>query len=150
MVSITDSQNYTNIANAIRGKGVTGSFKPSEMPSAIGSIAPAIGSFSSITPTVNSTQGSGGVVTATCQFPKTAASMYIVEFSLCSGAGLTSVPFIIESAFIIIDSSGAKIGGSQMTNALTVTADSSTITVTGTGQASRDGYDANFTAGYLG
>lgn len=36
---LTDSQNYTDIANAIRAKGVTGTFKPSEMASAIESIA---------------------------------------------------------------------------------------------------------------
>ena len=35
---LTDSQHYADIADAIRDKGVEGTFKPSEMPSAIASI----------------------------------------------------------------------------------------------------------------
>ena len=37
-IVLTDSNNYTNIANAIREKGVNGTFKPSQMAQAIASI----------------------------------------------------------------------------------------------------------------
>ncbi len=38
-IVITNDQNYTNIADAIRSKGVSGVFKPAEMSNAIASIA---------------------------------------------------------------------------------------------------------------
>lgn len=121
-IAITNDQNYSNIAAAIRAKlGVQTEYKPSEMAAAIGNIQ-SLGAFTAFERTRDyTTQSGSATVTHTKNIPFVqGANIYLVIFEIYTIASQQPTP--ADNAFVVFDSDGNILANYHyQTQPLTVT-----------------------------
>ena len=145
---VTDSQNYEDIASAIRtAQGSQNTFLPSEMAAAIATLPPHFNAYHDVS-TTSGTYTASTTGTHTFSTTISSASLYIVSFGCATYEN--GSPALNQLTVCIADSQGNIITQSSLLPAITVeiTSTGARFVATISAKAGQT-YKYSFTRGYI-